>query len=655
MKSKFFYKVNVKRLLRTLVFIVPVFFVYLSLSSRDSFYLILAGITLIFSILFIFKEVLSSSAIRLPKSLKKFRRKAEKVETEITHEIDEFRHKHKKAKLPLFKLIVILLLNTAVFLLVVLTSLSLIDEQNIFVAYYKSLSKEFYSSLLNSIAVIFFVIANVVILFVLLKKSIRGNRKRVLSSLTLGVLTIILAIHLAFLVSFLYGAGLTNYKVLEVKSNPQKAGLIWGEQPVKENLQNMDKPPKILGSDKDVNERITNLVLGTSNADSFFQGNVLASIPSSFLFIKLEIPDESLIIYKDYLVITELKKEEIEEISPTIAKLFVKDYLNPRYIKDEPYVRLMGRQEYLKYRDDKINEQIAEIEKLIDETQSYINLLYSNINQAKQNIAENEQGISESVQLRDYYYEQCRNAGYYSYYFGYFYRYYSDAECDNRRAEWDSLIAEFQQNINDWNSALAQSQSALPEWQEWKTTLEGVKELVASQKERAPQELGIFEPERNVKVVLESTSTESLADFFATLVHEYYHYSSYVSEERTLPYFFEEGLTEYFARKTIRVNMDVQTQIGYPMITRIIEEITEKIPESRLEEIYFTKNGEALASLLNGTYGKEFYEESEFYFTAIYYSPVTDETVKFANNIMFKIGGEELKVEDLSSYRSKFE
>lgn len=646
---------KLSRIIRILILIIPALFLYLVISTGDSFYLLLVLVSLIFSLLFIFKGVLSSSVIHLPKRLKKLRKKADKVEVEISHDIEKIKHARKKIELPFFKLVVILLWNTVVILLIILTTLPLIHEENLFVAYYKSISELLFSSALNSIAVIFYIVANLVILFVLLKNQVKKKRKRVLASLGLVAPTIVLAINLSLLASFLYGIGLKNYKVLEVNSNPQKAGLIWGKQPVKENLQNMDRPPKILGSDIDTNERIADLVSGTSNTDNFLQGNILASIPGTFLFIKLNIPDESLIMYKDYLVITELNKEEIEEVSPTIAKLFVKDYLNPRYIKDEPYVRLMGRQEYLKYRDDKINEQIAEIENLIEETQSYINLLYSNINQARQKIAENEQGISESIQLRDYYYEQCKNAGYYSYYFGYFYRYYSDAECDSRRAEWDSLIAEFQQNINDWNYTLTQSQRALPEWQEWKTTLEGVRELVASQKERTPHELGVFEPEKSVKVVLESTSTESLADFFATLVHEYYHYSSYISEERTLPYFFEEGLTEYFARKTIRENLNVETQIGYPMTTRIIEEMAEKIPESRLEEVYFTKNGDELVSLLNEAYGASFYEDSEFYFTAIYYSPITDETIKFANNIMFKIGGGELSVDDLTSYKSRFE
>ena len=645
---------NVKRLLRTLVFIIPAFFVYLTFSSEDSFYIILAGITLIFSLLFIFKDVLSSSVIHLPKNLKKFKRKVEKIETEITHEIEDLKPAHRKIKLPLFKLTVILLLNTAVFLLVILTSLSYIDEQNIFVAYYKSLSEGFYSSLLNSLAIIFFFFANVIILFVLLKKSIKKKRKRILSSLALTVLNIILAIHLSFLVGFLYGVGLTNYKVLGVKSNPEKAGLIWGKDKVKEKLQKMDKPPKIEGSHTDMETKIANLVLrGKEDSDSFFVSNLLTSIPKS-LVVKLEIPDESLISYNDYLIITKINKNEIEEISPIIAKKFVENYLDPRYIKGEPYVRLMSRQDYLKYRDDKINEQIADIDALIEEAQENINVLYSSISQAKQKIAENEQGINDSIGLRDYYYEQCKSAGYYSYYFGYFYRYYSDEECNRRRTEWDSLIAEFQQNINDWNNTLAQSQGALPEWQEWKKTLEDVKVFVVAQKDSVPQELGLFEPEKNIKVVLESTSTESLADFFTTLVHEYYHYSSYVSEERTLPQFFEEGLTEYFARKTIRENMDIQTQLGYPMITRIIEEIAEKVPEDKLEEIYFTKNEEALIALLNDVYGKTFYDDSNFYFTAIYFMPVTDETVKFANNIMFKIGGEELKVDDLTSYRSKF-
>ena len=80
--------------------------------------------------------------------------------------------------------------------------------------------------------------------------------------------------------------------------------------------------------------------------------------------------------------------------------------------------------------------------------------------------------------------------------------------------------------------------------------------------------------------------------------------------------------------------------------------MTKKIPEDELKNIYFNKDEKALIALLNNTYGSKFYQDSEFYFQAMSYVS-GKEALKLANNIMFKIGGKDLKEEDLNSTYSE--
>src|SRR3989344_2958924 len=106
------------------------------------------------------------------------------------------------------------------------------------------------------------------------------------------------------------------------------------------------------------------------------------------------------------------------------------------------------------------------------------------------------------------------------------------------------IINGYYENIYDWEQALNVDQANLAEYQKAKDILVRYRDLVETQKDTTPYELGLFEEPSTIKVVLESTSDTALADYLAVLAHEYLHYTSYVSEERSLPQFFEEGLTE---------------------------------------------------------------------------------------------------------------
>ena len=188
---------------------------------------------------------------------------------------------------------------------------------------------------------------------------------------------------------------------------------------------------------------------------------------------------------------------------------------------------------------------------------------------------------------------------------------------------------------------------------EIKKVVEAYKAMAIASKEDIPFELGVFDPPNSIKIAIDSTKIETLADYFSTVVHEYFHYTSYISEEKTLPTFFEEGLTEYFARKAVKDDMGIETNEGYPLIVKVIERMTEKIPEKDLENIYFTKDSDLLATTLDNAFGKNFSKDNELYFELISYIPSKD-ALEITNKLLDKIGVQELTEADLLSKDSKF-
>src|SRR6185436_6800522 len=120
-----------------------------------------------------------------------------------------------------------------------------------------------------------------------------------------------------------------------------------------------------------------------------------------------------------------------------------------------------------------------------------------------------------------------------------------------------------------------------------------------------------------------------LGDFLESLVHEYLHYASYISDERKFQSnFFEEGLTEYFARQIVKDDLHVDTHLGYPAQVAIITKMTEMITASEFAEIYFSKDEESLMRALNRVYGDNFYQNNFILFESLQYSSDRKQVLK---------------------------
>lgn len=387
---------------------------------------------------------------------------------------------------------------------------------------------------------------------------------------------------------------------------------------------------------------------------SFFSNQIIPSFPE-FSFLLVKIPKDQVFMVQNTIFFRSLEKDVIEKISPTIAKKYVSSIFNPRYIKDLPNIYIVSRQEYLKYRDEQIDKQLEEIQEYIEEIKKEMNYVASLISKGKSYIATMQNYIQEATNLRDSEYQYCMTATYtyYGYYQNYTYRYYSDAKCQAQKQTREQEIKTYQSNLSEEQNTLSHNQGV---YASYKSDLEDFgtyQDFVNSFKSQTPYELGLFEPEKDIRVVLDSIDSKSLADFISTLSHEYLHYTSYISEERSLPQFFEEGLTEMFARMVGRETTGTSTNVGYPLVTKVMERIADKVGWSELEQIYFTKNKEELIALLDSKFGKDFYIDSESFFIIIPYLS-EEKALKYANNIMLRIDSPPLTKEDFYSIESSF-
>lgn len=439
---------------------------------------------------------------------------------------------------------------------------------------------------------------------------------------------------------------------LSNENSLSKLGIISDTQQIKRNLQDINKSPTIISSDNNPTCKIL-LYLVDRKKRSFFYKKYLFFKACSSSKIVVNIKSNILLLPDNSLIINKIDKDALNTISPTLSYLMVKSYFKPKLIKTYPEIEILGRQEYLKYRDDEINKQLAKIDGFIADAKSTMNYYANNITKDKQMITYNQNGLDEAVKNKDSSYNTCMSAGYSGFFTGIFYRYYSDSYCEALRAQANRTAAAFQKNISDWQAQLSQDQYSYSSYKKIYDYLSNYRGLVETQKDQTIRELGIFLPPSTIKLVLENTSESSIADFLATAVHEYLHYSSYVSDERQLPNLFDEGLTEYFSRKIIMDQVKTKTNIGYPLLVKILERIAKDIPRQTLEDIYFNKDENTLISALNNKYGDNFYKDSKYYFDVIVYLDDT-EALMVANDIIYRIGGEQLTIDDMYSTESSF-
>lgn len=643
---------KMKALVRLLFYLLAIiaigFLIKLGISYKDNFYYLLAIVILLISLgTLVKKEKLPLLVV--PKL-------TFKVNTRKTLEnIGSFNpSKVKKAlsKLKLFRgknlwLFVQFSALSIIFTLLLVYKLPSVQENSFFVALAKSILLFVIKYKVHTItlALILFVLN-----FVVYAKFAKRNIfKTFLNSITTSFSILLVSFSTSLILVFLSVLIFFNAIIAASTIAPKVLNIHTDKDDIKQIIDKSDSSFELVGITQTPSKTFVINYPYLGKKGGYFNKNFIISYPN-FLLVSSPTINRPAYLIKNIIVIKELDKDIFQTFAPTLIKKLVKKDLSPRYIKDEPEVQIISRQDYLKYREDQINKEIEEIAGYIAEAKKVLGSIAYNIQVAKNNIATLQGYIALNTQYRDEDWNYCMSATYtyYGYYSNYTYRRFTDAYCQSQRAQRDQKNAEYQSEISTNQNNLSYYQSQYNELKGYLDQFQNYKAFIESTKDSTPYELGLFEPEKSIKVVLDSVGDKDISNFLETLTHEYIHYTSYVSEERTLPQFFEEGITEFLARKVVNEQLHKDTNLGYPVIVKVINGMSKKISIEQFEDIYFNKSADQLESLLNNAYGKNFYKDTQLYFALIPYSP-PDEALKFANNIMFKIGEPELTEKDLES------
>lgn len=437
---------------------------------------------------------------------------------------------------------------------------------------------------------------------------------------------------------------------LMVNINPHSLGIITDRSSIIKTLKISNKPPQIIASDNDQYKELQAIALATTGASSFYGSSILPSIPGFFVLPIKKIG--SSVLLDQTLIISEINPQDLQIYSPLVGYLFVKSYFPERAIKAFPKVYVMDEKEYQKFRIIDFNKKVADVQLQLNQTNQSISTLSAAIQNDNDQIAYNQNMVTQGYTKRDKQYNSCMAVG--NYRSGVFYHTNSKDYCQSKVADLDNAIQQTNDSLDNWNKQLKDDQDKLGMSKLYANFFNTQVKLGGLLKSSIPHELGAFDAPDTIKILINTKSPHAIADYFATVTHEYLHYASTLDKKSFTASFFEEGLTEYFARMAIQNNLNTSTNLGYPVFTRIISEMTKIIPESELADIYFSKDEMALRSTLNRVYGDNFYNDNLITFETLQYTSDPTQILKLANVIMAKIGASQLKESDIISTSSNF-
>lgn len=430
-------------------------------------------------------------------------------------------------------------------------------------------------------------------------------------------------VFLVFIIAFIE----LNTLAFFIPNNPKFLGITKDSKEIALRLKENNMVPQLMYVDsQSIPLAIAQAMSGKNN---FFGKFVLPVIPNGLVLpVKAE---QSMLLIDNTIVLVNPKRSDLEVISPITGYLLINNYFPRTKIKSNPKIAIMTKQEYVAFREQEEDKKVQELVNQVKNLKDAEKRISEDIAHDKQMIAANESVIIQTRALKGTYRGARKIAS---------------------------------KNKNDWSEKLLLDQLIYKEYLSYDALLKQQKEEVAIQKGNVAYENGVFEPENSIKLlfkdeyeglVLPQKQDKALTNYFETLVHEYLHYTSFVAKDLLAgrqakllkDSFFEEGLTEYFARQVIKEGMHVKTTVAYPVQVKIIEEMMKKIPEGDFADIYFTKDQEQLEKILDNTYGDGFYQNNEVFFEALQYATNKNQMLLLGNVIMKKIGGNPLTNKDI--------
>jgi len=466
-----------------------------------------------------------------------------------------------------------------------------------------------------------------------------GGLTRALQFLILGLLVAYVAL---FVIAFVH----LNILAILLDIKPEIVGVNTNMDAIVKELKNDYSPPNIITSDTDQYNELLTVAGVTTNSDSFYGSKILSSIPYFFI-IPTKKPDASVLSIGNTIIITHINREDLEVLSPLIGDLFVQKYFWGRTIKSYPNISVQDEKSYKQFRQEDSKKKSVLITNDIQKIQDAISSLSASIQHDNDTIALNQEIIKQIYAQENKRYSTCMSAG--EFRAGAFYHTNSQDDCKKQTLTLENSAVDASQTVDIWKKKLQNDTNQLENYKYYDSFFQSQIKLIQALNANVPHELGIFIPPNSINMVINSTNSQTLADYLETVTHEYLHYASYNPKKSFQDTFFEEGLTEYFARNIIRDELHMNTNLGYPVQVKIITQMTKVIPEIELADIYFTKDEDKLETTLDRVYGDEFYEHNKVLFETLQYSSDPKQTLKLANEIMKKIGGAPLKENDLYS------
>lgn len=431
--------------------------------------------------------------------------------------------------------------------------------------------------------------------------------------------------------------------------NPSLVGIVADKNTILNEIKKDNRSIKIIPTDPDSHHELIEVAAVSAGHETLYGKYVLPSIPG-FLVIPMRNSPYGALLIDNALVVSSLSSPQFTSASPIVAYQFVKQYFQTLYIKSYPKFSILNSDEYVSYRKSDSRKKIAQIDNQLQKLESSVSSTSASIQKDKDAISSSQDLLQQTQNLQSLLTKKCNST--HVYHTGTIYDSYPKSACKGLLSDLDNKITQLTKNIASQNNKLKSDQNALTDDALYKTIFNAQKAALSNLQKNLPFERGVFEPPTSVKMLLDTKDAHAVSDYLETLTHEYLHYASYHKGKALEEIFFEEGLTEYFARQVIQYNLHIDTNVAYPIHVKIIEALTNRIPETALAHIYFEKDQKKLEETLDQVYGDGFYENNRILFETIHFSSSPVQVIQLANTLMKRIGGSPLSQKDLYSSKS---
>lgn len=426
--------------------------------------------------------------------------------------------------------------------------------------------------------------------------------------------------------------------------NSHAVGVMTDPKEILGALDNNNLPPRIVEPSEDNQSLLFEMATATTG-DNTFYGRYIVPVFPHFLALPNTSLTGKIVLIDNTLYISDIASSEARSISSVVAYLLVQDSFLDTPIKSYPTIVHIDKATYLTYRQTEFAKRDQTIDLELEKFDDSIGTVSAKISEDEVVLGVSTNRIESLKDDREKEYRDCISEGYYE--DNEFIRVNTKTDCQPIRDRWNVSIDSEEEIVDETEKRIEENNTLLTRLEETQEAYDAQKSASDIKVGHITFERGKFEPPSTIQIADDTQLIPTLADYYAVLVHEYLHYTSYIAtEQRLKSSFFEEGLTEYFARKIIKKHLSARTNVGYPVHTKIIGEIARMIPESELWDIYVTKDNEALKRALDRVYGDGFYDANFVYFEAFSYTSDISQVISLTNHIMEEINGEPFSPED---------